>query len=388
MLTPEGLVYSFIGVTLWVTSAVLWVISIVLVWPWISDNVVPWLKHGLIRLRERNHPIKLFPKALEASEALRVSLEFYDKGDEDHCYIKVINNDSTQRLSVRGRVLEFRDPKKRLNPRIFHVPWESQGDSKQYTEIRNGDFANLLIATFHDEDPKKPELKIRKLGTLFCETQWSNDDSQRLRPAYRLLLQFHGNKGREADFSVWVYPETREGPLRVSYDPPDIHFPKSKTPDVELTPTAAIPDQRLTITNRGSYGEFFAKARVLQVRNDPNPHGIPTSPFVLRWVDHERRETEIAKDDSDSLLIGNHQLWVNQNLGQINLFELGRPLDRPVWTCRWNMPTEKLPECDIEIKVFQKRLDRPKVKRFTFRPRSDTGGIEMIPLAESDLGSS
>jgi len=52
------------------------------------------------------------------------------------------------------------------------------------------------------------------------------------------------------------------------------------------------------------------------------------------------------------------------------------------------MPTEKLPECDIEIKVFQKPLDRPKVKRFTFRPRSYKGGIEMIPLAESDLDSS
>ena len=194
------------------------------------------------------------------SDVPRLSLGFYDKGDEDHCYIKVTNNGRTQRISVRAEVLEFRDPKKNLNPRIFHVPWESQGDSKQHTEIRKGDFANLLLATFHNENPKTLVLKIRKLGTPFCETQWSNDHSQRLRPAYHLLLRFHGDKGIESDFRVWVYPKTREGPLRVSTNDPGQYFIDSGENSEKQTVYATPADWRQLENDFKSIGSYSLRA--------------------------------------------------------------------------------------------------------------------------------
>ena len=96
-----------------------------------------------------------------------------------------------------------------------------------------------------------------------------------------------------------------------------------RLPDIELAPTSAPPEQRLTVTNRGAAGEFYARGKIIDTRNNSN-----SSPYDVRWAGHDRQETQIGRDDFANLFIATGQLWMEQGLGQINISQLGS--DQPI----------------------------------------------------------
>jgi hypothetical protein len=140
----------------------------------------------------------------------------------------------------------------------------------------------------------------------------------------------------------------------------------------------------VTVTNKGSDGEFSAKGVILR----PNKG---QSPFQLVWQDVPEKETTIGKGDHSNLLIASVHDPQPYRLSQVTFWQnLGGKKEE---FCRslWNVqPKEILPVHLIQVTIFGNGKRGKCTAHFRVVPNSYTGplGIEQCdePTEEPKQG--
>lgn len=133
----------------------------------------------------------------------------------------------------------------------------------------------------------------------------------------------------------------------------------------------------LAVTNRGKTGQFFAKCTPVALRNSPNELSIRT--VALQWENCNNHEITIPKYSTENLIIAKFWTDYKTMLGEMSLWGLTAKGPGQFEWSRWNIsPEEKLPEYDLEIRIFGEMVSKPHVAKFTLRPRKYSGPLEMF----------
>jgi hypothetical protein len=140
---------------------------------------------------------------------------------------------------------------------------------------------------------------------------------------------------------------------------------------------------RLTVTNRGQVGEFNARATIIATRNDPN--AIRAGAFQLKWINDDSPERLIPLGHQADLLIAMLREQAPTQPGErwyrMLVQQLAGGVEAPWQSFTWLAnPKEKLPECDIEIRIHASYARQPSVWRFIVRPAGAWQPLEMLPI--------
>lgn len=147
---------------------------------------------------------------------------------------------------------------------------------------------------------------------------------------------------------------------------------------LELSPSCGPASNLvLAVTNRGKTGQFFAKCTPVALRNSPNELSIRT--VALKWENCDRHEITIPKYSTENLIIAKFSKDYKTMLGEMSLWNLTADGPKQFEWSSWNIsPDEKLPEYDLEIRIFALTAPKPHVAKFTLRPRKYSGPLEMF----------
>jgi len=153
-------------------------------------------------------------------------------------------------------------------------------------------------------------------------------------------------------------------------------------PDVALVPsTGASADLRLAVRNEGETAMFSAKARIVNVRNDPNP--IKTGVFSLKWINAEAVSVSIKHGDSENLLVARLSLDQLNRLGEVQICELVDGKAEIYERARWNItPDGAVPEFDLEISLRADNKRKPLDGVCTVKPIAFAGPLKLLFNAE------
>ena len=123
--------------------------------------------------------------------------------------------------------------------------------------------------------------------------------------------------------------------------------------------------------------QFFAKCTPVALRNSPNELSIRT--VALKWENCDRHEITIPKYSTENLIIAKFSKDYKTMLGEMSLWNLTADGPKQFEWSSWNIsPDEKLPEYDLEIRIFALTAPKPHVAKFTLRPRKYSGPLEMF----------
>jgi len=154
--------------------------------------------------------------------------------------------------------------------------------------------------------------------------------------------------------------------------------------NVDLAPTGGpSPSLRLTVTNRGQPGQLNARAAITATREDPN--AIRTGTFQLKWLNESAPDRSLATGHQADLLIAKLQEPPQQQPGEhwyvMAVQQLAGGTEAQWQTFTWlASPTERMPECDLEISIHASYARQPLVRRFTVRPAGPWRPLEMLSI--------
>ena len=153
-----------------------------------------------------------------------------------------------------------------------------------------------------------------------------------------------------------------------------------QSPRVSFTTPNSPGDTLLTITNTGPAGSFSAQGRLYSLRNSPND--FQRAPFPIPWQNSNAREAPIGRRAADNLLIASFTLGMvgDTRMGELTIHRWTQTAVGRVDGSRWIVnPNEKLPQYDLEISVFEQKHRKPVTRRYTLRPASFIGPLELVP---------
>jgi hypothetical protein len=158
-------------------------------------------------------------------------------------------------------------------------------------------------------------------------------------------------------------------------------------PQVELTVSGGpSADVRISVRNIGLTADFHATANLVASRNDPNRVRIGN--YAVPWLGHSESLITLIRNQSHPLLVARWQGLTFPDpppitrMGQVDIMEWNGSAEAMWDTFRWLFdPNGKLPEYDLDIRLFSTVASEPLALKYILRPSHWTGPLELVPRA-------
>lgn len=156
---------------------------------------------------------------------------------------------------------------------------------------------------------------------------------------------------------------------------------RRSAPQLEAAPTGGpSQDLRLFVTNRGRKTEFHATATVVAARKYRND--LRKGSYSLLWLGRATSTISLDTNQSHAILIARFILYDHipqARMGEARVIECNGSQEAEWDGFRWNLiPTEPLPEFDIDVTIVGVGHSEPFIRKYTLRPSGWLGPLELI----------